>query len=152
MRQAFEKAGNFIDLPDQRAWVVFSGQTDLPWLNLLKEGYRHCFVLLNDGRRWITIDPLANYTDIRVHDISSDFDLPRWLQIRGDRILPARIRRKDKQAPCMPFSCVEVVKRVLGIHAKWIVTPWQLYRFLEKEQTARIFQTHQNKGDFVWEA
>jgi len=32
-----------------KAWVVFSGEADLPWLKILKEGYRHCYVLLNDG-------------------------------------------------------------------------------------------------------
>ncbi|MCD8496748.1 MAG: hypothetical protein LRZ85_00855 [Alphaproteobacteria bacterium] len=36
----------------QEAYVVFTGRTDLPWLRWLKPGFRHCFVLLNDGRQW----------------------------------------------------------------------------------------------------
>ena len=35
-----------------------------------------------------------------------------------------------KPAPFMLFTCVEAVKRVLGIHRRGIVTPWQLYRHL----------------------
>jgi len=71
--------------------------------------------------------------------------------------MPANIRHINKQAPWMPFSCVEAVKRVLGIHKSFILTPWQLYRFLRKEQTAKTFQIQQKKnqslkGDFAWEA
>ena len=138
-----------------KAWVVFSGQADLPWLKILKEGYRHCYILLNDGKHWVTIDPLSNYMDVCVHDFTLDFNLPLWMKNRGYIIMPAQIRHIDKQAPWMPFSCVEAVKRVLGIHKKWIFTPWQLYRYLQKEQNARLFTNTKNKpekGDFAWEA
>lgn len=135
-----------------KAWVVFSGQADLPWLKILKEGYRHCYVLLNDGKRWITVDPLSNYMDVSVHDMPLDFNLPLWMHNRGNIIVPAEIRHLDKQAPWMPFSCVEAVKRILGIHQSLIFTPWQLYRFLRKEQTAKTFSKQSMKGDLAWEA
>jgi len=140
-----------------KAWVVFSGEADLPWLKILKEGYRHCYVLLNDGKHWITIDPLSSYMDVNVHELPLDFNLPLWLKNSGNIIMPANIRHINKQAPWMPFSCVEAVKRVLGIHKSFILTPWQLYRFLRKEQTAKTFQIQQKKnqslkGDFAWEA
>lgn len=116
----------------QKAWVVFSGQTDLPWLKILKPGFRHCYVLLNDGRHWLSIDPLSNYTDIAVQNLPCDFDLPRWMQSRGHLIIPAPIKHEKKQAPWMLFTCVEAVKRVLGLHSITILTPWQLYRHLTK--------------------
>lgn len=31
------------------------------------------------------------------------------------------------------FTCVTIVKSVLGIDERWIVTPYQLYKYLEKE-------------------
>ena len=40
---------------EQKIWVVFSGYTDLRWLKFLKSGFRHCFVLLHDGKRWICL-------------------------------------------------------------------------------------------------
>ena len=135
-----------------KAWVAFSGQADLPWLKILKEGYRHCYIILNDGKRWIIIDPLSNYMDVSVHDMPLDFNLPLWMKSRGHIIVPAEPRRIDKQAPWMPFSCVETVKRVLGIHQSLIFTPWQLYKFLRKEQTERTFKQKSIKGDFAWEA
>ncbi len=116
-----------------RAWVAFTGKTDLPWLKVLKKGFRHCFVVLHDGRRWISVDPLAGHTDIIVHDdLPPDFELTEWLKREGGcRVLPAPLNRTHtKPAPMAAFSCVEAVKRVLGLHERWIFTPWQLYKHL----------------------
>ena len=127
----------------QQGWVVFTGQTDLPWLKLLKPGYRHCFALLNDGTHWITFDPLSNYTEIAVHHVPVDFDLPRWFSMRGMQVVKADLKRIKRPAPWMIFTCVEAVKRVLGLHKIFIFTPWQLYRYLQR-------QSH-IKGEFAWE-
>lgn len=135
-----------------KAWVVFSGDTDLPWLKILKPGFRHCYIVLNDQKHWITIDPLSNYMDVRVQEIPLDFNLPLWMKNRGNIVMPAEILNLQKQAPWMPFSCVEAVKRVLGIHACTIITPWQLYKYLRKKQTKHIFKHRTIKGDFAWEA
>ncbi len=123
------------------AWVIFSGETDLRWLRVLRPGFRHCYVLLHDGRHWISVDPLAHVTDIRVHDIPPEFNLPLWLKDTGMTVVKATIARIPKPAPWMAFTCVEAVKRILGLHRIFILTPWQLYRHLLKHE-----------GDFVWEA
>jgi len=66
------------------AWIIFTGETDLPWLRILKGGFRHCFIVMNDGERWMSLDPLAGYVDITIHHhIASDFDLPSWLEEQG---------------------------------------------------------------------
>ncbi len=129
---------------DQNAWVVFSGQTDLSWLKIFKPGFRHCFVLLNDGSRWVSFDPLSNHTEISVHHhVPPEFDLPYWMEGRGYSVVETSIERHKKPAPFMPFTCVEAVKRVLGLHKRFIFTPWQLYRFLQGQ--------HSNKGEYSWE-
>lgn len=116
----------------QKAWVVFSGQSDVPWLRMLRPGFRHCFVLLHDGCRWLSVDPMLNHMDVSVyHHMPEDFDLPAWLRSRGQFVVPASLdRSRRKPAPWRPFTCVEAVKRVLGIHGRFILTPWQLYRHL----------------------
>ena len=48
----------------QNAWVVFSGQTEISWLKFLRPGFRHCYVLINDGERWTSIDPLSHITEV----------------------------------------------------------------------------------------
>lgn len=130
----------------QKAWVVFSGQSDLAWLKILKPGFRHCYVLLNDGRHWISVDPLSNSMEVSVHHVPAEFDFPLWLKDRGHKIVPAAIERRQKQAPWGLFTCVEAVKRILGIHSPFIITPWQLYRHLSAAS-----RSSETKGDSLWE-
>lgn len=133
-----------------KSWVVFSGHADMAWLKILKPGFRHCSVLLNDGARWIIYDPLSNYTDITVHHLPADFNLPRWMEERGHTVVPVQRLRPPKPAPFAFFSCVSAVKRVLGLHQRFIFTPWQLYCHLTNNQ-------HQDfnpipEGVIAWEA
>ena len=132
----------------KKAWVLFSNNTDLPWLKLLKPGFRHCSVLLNDGTQWITLDPMSHYTDIMVHNVPVNFNLPLWLEDRGYTVVETQLSRKRKPAPWMVFTCVEAVKRVLGLHSRFIVTPWQLHRHLTKSQ---VQHSQSYKGEFAWE-
>lgn len=136
--------------PQQNAWVVFSGETDIAWLKILKPGFRHCFILLNDGKRWMSIDPISPYTDIQIyHHIAAEFDLPAWLENRGHKVIQSRINKNHKKpAPWMVVTCVELIKRILGIHKRFIITPWQLYRFLNNPQNKQ--NNHQSKGDLSW--
>ena len=130
--------------PDN-VWVIFSGQTELRWLKCLKPGFRHCYVLMHDGRRWISVDPLSPHTEIVVHHhIDSDFDLIGWLEARGQKAVKANVCWDlKKPAPFMLFTCVEAVKRILGLHNMRIFTPWQLYRYLSK-------QTNFKNGGPLW--
>ncbi len=122
----------------RQAWVVFNGQADVPWLRFLRPGFRHCFVLLRDGASWVSVDPMLNRMDVCVHHhVPVEFDLPRWLAQRGQRVIPAALDISRKRpAPWRPFTCVEAVKRILGVHARHILTPWQLYRYLTRPAAA----------------
>lgn len=140
------------------AWVVFSGHTDYAWLKILKPGFRHCYVVLKDNRQWMTIDPLFPYTEVVNHEIPLSFDLPQWLRGRGYTVVPARLNRDSvKPAPLMLFTCVEAVKRILGIHARHVLTPWQLYKYLHHTPLARTIQSPTtlsltpDKGETLWE-
>lgn len=126
-------SGLISSMTEQKAWVVFSGHTEIAWLRFLKPGFRHCYVLLNDGERWTSFDPLSNVIEISTHHhVPVDFDMPKWLESRGNKVVPANIRRDlMKPAPWMLFTCVEAVKRVLGIHVRKVMTPWQLYTYLK---------------------
>ncbi len=122
-------------MSNRSAWVVFTNQTELRWLGMLKKGFRHCFVMINDGQNWISIDPMSNYMDVVVHHVSPDFDLPDWLRSRGFRVISAPLNVSiSKPAPWMIFTCVEACKRILGIHKRSIYTPWQLYQYLTIEK------------------
>ncbi len=120
-------------MPDE-ILVVFTDQTDLWWLKFLRRGFRHCFIILRFADVWISLDPLAHKTEIMRIDLPDGFDLRRWLESQGDLVL--RFSGKSPELkplwPCF-FTCVEAVKRTLGVRNPFILTPWQLYRFLKTD-------------------
>ena len=121
------------DRTQETALVVFSGTTDLAYLKLLKPGFRHCFVILRTPDRWISIDPLAHMTQIGLHTIPTGPDLPAILQEHGLRVLETALRDAPlATAPPMLCTCVEMVIRILGIQAWRVITPWQLYKYLQQ--------------------
>ncbi|MBI3443836.1 MAG: hypothetical protein HY055_00325 [Magnetospirillum sp.] len=114
-----------------RALVVFSGKAELAWLRLLRRGFRHCFVVVETQAGWLCLNPLAHRTALDLWPLALEFDVAGWLRDQGLIVVEARlIQPPRRQAPVSLYSCVEAVKRVLGIHAAWVVTPWQLYRYL----------------------
>lgn len=116
------------------AWVCFSGEADIWWLRFLRPGFRHCFAVAQQDKNWIVIDPLSPYLELDVLPLAATFDLPAWLAGQNLTVVRTTIRRnRTRPAPANIFSCVEVVKRFLGIHARAVFTPWQLYTYLTKE-------------------
>jgi hypothetical protein len=114
-----------------RALVVFCGCAGVRWLRWLKPGYRHCFVAVDDGVEWLTVDPLLHRLEIRASGLPSDFDLAaeyRRLALEVIEVVPGAVPLR--RAPLGLFTCVETAKRLLGIRAPWVLTPWQLRRRL----------------------
>lgn len=114
------------------ALVVFSGQADLKWLRILKPGFRHCFVVIENRGRWILYNPLSHRTEIAVLEGVTGAELMKCYRGQGFRVVPWLLRPVcKKSAPWGLYTCVEAIKRILGIHAHWIITPWNLYKFLK---------------------
>lgn len=115
----------------RRALVAFSGRAGLPWLRLLRRGFRHCFVAIEAGDRWVVIDPLSHYTDVEVYAGIGADQLAARLRADGLTVVDTyAVRPSPRPAPWRPHSCVEAVIRVLGLRAPRVFTPWQLYRHL----------------------
>jgi hypothetical protein len=120
---------------ERRALVVFSGEAGLPWLRLLRKGFRHCFVALEIGDRWVVIDPLSHYTHVEVYAGLDAERLAAGFRARGLTVVATRSGRPPRRpAPWRPHSCVEAVIRLLGLRAPWVWTPWQLHRHLRNRK------------------
>lgn len=115
------------------ALVVFSGHADLWWLRLLRPGFRHCFVALCGPGGWVVVDPLSHRTCVAQIPATKDFDLCAWYRENGLQVVETKVFSPAKRvAPIRAYSCVESVKRILGIQAAWVLTPWQLFRYVNK--------------------
>lgn len=118
--------------PAPDALVGFVGHADLWWLRLLRPGFRHCFAAIRTGSVWVVVDPMSHHTLMR---LECSPDLMGFYASRGITVVATRVRPPPRRpAPWRPYTCVEAVKRLLGVQAAWVLTPWQLYRFLKMQE------------------
>jgi hypothetical protein len=114
------------------ALVVFVDHADSLWLRALRPGFRHCFVALHDRGLWLTCDPLKDRIQASILPVSARFDLPSFYARQGHTVLLGTTNPNLPRQPftLAPLTCVSVAKRLLGVRAPWVATPWQLCRLL----------------------
>lgn len=118
-----------------RALVVFGGRADLWWLRLLKPGFRHCFVALAGEAGWVVVEPLSHCTEVTVLPSDLAMDPAEWYRRHGLTVVETvPVTPPRRSAPWRPYSCVESVKRILGIQSGIVLTPWQLFRHIEQNK------------------
>jgi hypothetical protein len=114
--------------------VVFADNRTRPVLRVLRRGFRHCFAALRVGDEWIACDPLKDRIQLALIPRPADFDLAAFYASQGHRVLVGRTARPPSRGTGVPslLTCVAIVKRLLGIRAPTVITPWQLYRHLRR--------------------
>lgn len=116
------------------AVVVFTGETHVKCLRWLRREFRHCFIVIRDRGHWIACDPLCHRISLAVLPPCQLAELASLFRQNGHRVIETTARiAPPALAPLRPVTCVEVVKRVLGLRAPWVFTPWQLYRHLSRQ-------------------
>lgn len=123
----------FIEKVD-KVYVVFVDDTSLWWLRWLKKGYRHCYILIEMDSKmtWLEINPMSNQTFINVYQFLKETDYISYLK-SNTNVAVCESKVEDvglKVAPFGCFTCVEFVKRIIGLHDFFIFTPYQLYKKL----------------------
>ncbi len=115
--------------------IVFGGGADQPWLWPLKRGFRHCFAAVQDAGGWTVLDPLSDRLVVARPDVPAGYDLPGFYRRAGLQVLGPFIPgppRRRWLPPLLPFTCVGLCRAVLGAGAPAVLTPWGLYRRLQK--------------------
>ncbi|MCR5506993.1 MAG: hypothetical protein K6F04_04055 [bacterium] len=112
-------------------YVGFSDETTIPILKLLKRGFRHCFIFFGDEYNTFVLDPISNRIDLSFLPIGVE-KIAEKLKQSGIIIVFVNRFENKKISTSGVFTCVEVVKRVLGISKLSIITPFRLYKFLKK--------------------
>ena len=132
-RDSRAKIGAPAEVMTYRVLVGFSGETHLSWLRCLRPGFRHCFAVVDIGGRWLLYDPASHQTRLQPVVAGGLAGVLRWLDASGVTVVCRRTAEAPRRtAPIRPYTCVEAVKRLLGIHAPRVHTPWQLYVHLTK--------------------
>ncbi|MDR1008771.1 MAG: hypothetical protein LBL52_00785 [Rickettsiales bacterium] len=106
-----------------RAIVVFSPYTNLWYLRALKQGFRHCFIIMGDT----VIDPMAGGIETLKLD-----DPPSFLaecRRRGMTLVRCRASAPPSGLRLGLISCVSITARILGLKRRFL-TPYSLYRYL----------------------
>ena len=122
-----------------KALVVFSDNTGVWWLKFLKPGFRHCFVILETDRGCIWVDPLSNNFTLKILEGYELAGLIRWYRDMGMHVVTVEPQAQKSQPFALaPMSCVVVVKRLLGIRDRFVLTPWQLFSYLNRTKSENI--------------
>ena len=114
-----------------KAIVGFGGRPTLWFMRFLKKGFYHCILAIGNEKEWIIIDPLLHFTDLIM---IKDSDIRQFFKKHGYRFVETEILEpKNIQLRVMPYTCVETVKRFIGVEKSRIFTPYQLFCYLNKK-------------------
>lgn len=122
--------------------LVFTGTTCLTFLRGLRRGYRHCFAVILFDTQCVIFDPLSHQTFLEYSVQADPIQLARGYQRLGFTVITTDIlSAPPRLAPLRPYTCVEAVKRVLGMHLPKVFTPWQLFRVLAGVERKKFLDT-----------
>lgn len=117
-----------------KALVVFSGESNHPLRGLLKPGFRHCAVVVEeDYGVWVLLDSAEGLPCVQVVAYDKRAAIER-LGDAGYTVLETSQKPVKWAWPWMLANCVGMVKSVLGINAPLTWTPYQLYCLILKQQ------------------
>ena len=125
MRLDFESKTLFL-----KYYVVFEDNNTIWWLRILRRNFKHCYVLIKyfGENKYLEINPCSNRIFIREHEFEQNFDYIEHLKVQLKVITKVEIVKTPlRVAPMGLFSCVECVKRIIGLHSFATITPYQLY-------------------------
>lgn len=127
------------DKPDEiRDWlVVFTSSDKEDLTHALRPGFAHCLAIGYSPRTgtWVLVNyGLSTFSCEAMSWSQCRVTLGHYLD-RGATVLRVQGEREGVEYPSLRLPvlyCVEVIKHLLGIPGRWILTPYQLYKALLK--------------------
>ncbi len=123
------------DIGKVKCFVVFTRSKVKHWVfRFIDPEIQHVYVMIKSdgGQFWTIINPLCSHTHIETV-LVDDYPHPRCYTGDYAVIVPivADIDLSQRRWSICVFSCVEVVKSLLGIKSFRTLTPYQLYRLIK---------------------
>ena len=120
-------------------YIVFIESTYDSWfMRRLQPGFKHVYAMKKTeaGNFWQIVDPLRPHLKV-YQELVSMYPHPRAFAGPDAIILPitANIDRAGKVGTLSIFTCVDVVKALIGIRAPLVFTPWQLYKYIMRAKS-----------------
>lgn len=104
--------------------------------NFIKKDFGHCYVVEKTRDGWFIFDPTPN--GLKSHVVKTHIFLPKFIKKRTHHIMIECSKTLNKEK-FLITDCVGMCKYFLGIKAWWIITPWQLYKYVRKHGYGRKF-------------
>ncbi len=114
-----------------KALAVFHDHGNHILAPLLKRGFRHVFVALQNGDYWIRVDAMTGVPVAQVVAAAGYVLMGVYLDA-GFTVLELKTGAAPPLGPFVLANCVGLTKALLGIRKLPVVTPFGLYRHLRK--------------------
>ena len=116
-----------------QAYVVYEDKAnEMWWQRFLKKGYQHSFLVIFDGYFWIKMELTIGFMDIHVLPFYNNDTIEDVMRGRDFTYQYVQAWRKTRYRSILaPWSCVEAIKAVIGVRAMHVLTPYQLYKYIE---------------------
>lgn len=125
---------------DVRALILYHNENpDWLYRRILRFGFRHCAILIDDGEYWIGLDSADGRPLVKVI-ADSDFDLAAHYRCYlGYTVQEVDMEQGQALSGGLALqNCVTAIKRLLCIRAWWVQTPYRLYRYLERVHARQL--------------
>ncbi|MDB4312257.1 hypothetical protein N9937_02380 [bacterium] len=134
------------------AYVVFKDvEFNYKFKRYIKPGFRHVYLLLNNGIEWMVVDSYYGRCYIYCLPVKKEDWPEKYLEgmHKGIKIKIGRlVRRRISFQILNHLSCVSLVKMYLGLRI-WVHTPYGLYKYLMKmKETGNYKQTIKTVSEF----
>lgn len=100
------------------------------WVRFLRPGFSHCYLLIKQDVGYVCVEMSIYSMEVNYYPSIREFKKT----LDKTTVVIKNYTDVNLSLPMpflRPFTCVEVVKRVLGIKRWTIFTPYQLYRYLK---------------------
>ena len=114
-------------------YLVFSNGGDHWWSKYLKKGYKHVYFIKYTGIFWIKLDYTLDFMDYGLLPYDQYDTIETVLKgqdVSYLRVDTYRQVRRYRSVFISPHTCVEAMKAVLGISSFWVLTPYQLFKYM----------------------